>query len=130
VTAGIIQIGSAKFEELSPRLIVPFRSPTLAGSTLAVTFIVTELIEVRIVDDDLRWWCMQYSVAVDPGSHTKWVRGHGGPAGVTQITGETADRRPVNGTAFAIEAQGATPNKASDLLAEMLLRVQFPESPP
>jgi hypothetical protein len=120
----IVQVGSARFEVPTAPLVVPLPKPSLRGSVIAVAFtlITAAATIVRVTDSGSpRGWKVANDTTTGNGRRVCWVR-VGGPPGVVEVVGESANSTLVSGTAMALEAQ-AHPGAALQLLADLLLEV-------
>jgi hypothetical protein len=119
----IVQVSEPVEFEGAARLVVPFQQPTRPASLIAVAFMLESaaLTIVRVTDNTAgpRAWRLGNDTPAGNGRRVAWVRA-GGPPGVTEVTGEAANGKPVCGTALAVEAQVRGPGDALQLLADLL----------
>jgi hypothetical protein len=108
------------------RLVVPFTSPTLAASSLAVAFLLEPgSPAVTHIEHQGPWWRLADDRETARGRTVMWVRHPKAPPGLTEVVGEVANGQLVNGHALALEAQVRGLGDAQQLLADLLLEARI-----
>jgi hypothetical protein len=114
----IRQVSTLVRFESTPRVAVPLRGPTVAGTILVVAVITGRCTAGLRVSDNLQ--IPRWRMASENGQLALWYR-LGSHPGVTDIFVETANEASISGSAVAAEVAGVSPGDAVQALADLLV---------
>ncbi|HTD13285.1 MAG TPA: hypothetical protein VK676_14565 [Steroidobacteraceae bacterium] len=104
------------------RIVVPLNTPSVAGSSIAVAFVLEpDSPTVAGIENGGPWWRCGSDRVSPRGRTVIWVRHMKAPAALAEIVGQVANNTPVNGSALVLEAQARGFGDAQQLLCDLLV---------